>query len=74
VANGNVRWYVNLDAPQTITYRVFDVNGNTMYQSQVAGIAGINVLTAPVQQLRSGQYFTEIIYGNNRKRSIFIKP
>jgi len=73
-ANGNVRWYVNLGTPQRITYRVLDINGNTMYQSQVAGIAGINVLTAPVEQLRSGQYFAEIIYGNIRKRSIFIKP
>ena len=69
-----VRWYVTLDMPGLITYRIFNANGFTMYQSRVVGIAGTNTLIAPVQQLSSGQYFADIQYGSYRKRSIFIKP
>jgi hypothetical protein len=69
----NIRVNLNLDAAALIQYRVSNLAGNTVYQSQRQGQQGVNTISIPVQQLGRGQYFIDIIYGNNKKRSVFQK-
>ena len=68
-----VRINVNMETPASIYFKIYSLNGNIIYQSQKAGQPGSNIIAIPVQQLNRGQYFVEIIFGEQRKRSIFQK-
>lgn len=68
-----IRFNLNLDGSAVIKYRVSSLAGNTVFQSQRQGVQGVNTISIPVQQLGRGQYFIDITYGNNQKRSVFQK-
>jgi PKD repeat protein len=73
VSGNIVRINLNMEESTMLYYKVYNLNGNLVYQSQKQGLSGLNVLMIPVQQLNKGQYFVDIIYGEKRKRSMFQK-
>jgi hypothetical protein len=64
---------IKLDRPEIFRVTVYNLSGYTVYQTQRQGMTGSNEIAIPVQQLNSGQYFIDIQYGDQRKRSIFQK-
>jgi PKD repeat protein len=73
VSGDMVRINLNMEEPAMLYYKVYNLNGNLVYQSQKQGLLGANMLLIPIQQLNRGQYFVDIVYGEQRKRSIFQK-
>jgi len=72
-ATNNVNLNVPLTANNNITINIFSAMGNLIITKQIAGIAGSNAITIPVQSLQSGVYYIQINYGNETSRSRFQK-
>ncbi|MEI9910034.1 MAG: PKD domain-containing protein [Bacteroidota bacterium] len=72
-ASNTVNLRLRLEQQNRINITVYNMSGNAVYKTQKQGFAGNNEINIPVQQLNSGQYFIDIQYGNQRKRSIFQK-
>lgn len=68
-----VRFRIILQSAGLITYKVYNLTGRAVYQSQYQGQPGINTISVPVQQMNRGQYFIDISAGNYRRRSTFQK-
>ena len=62
-----------MSSPDLIQYKVFDNYGMEVFEQQMIGQAGINILSIPVLQFSGGEYYIDIRFGNVRKRSKFIK-
>jgi PKD repeat protein len=69
----NVNLRLTLPETNRIRVTVYNTSGNIVYDSEKNGGPGMNVITIPVAGLQRGQYFVDIRYGNERKRSIFQK-
>ena len=72
-ATSSISLRVKLTEANSIGITVYNLSGYAVYKMQKHGVAGTNELTIPVQQLKSGQYFIDIKYGDQQKRSIFQK-
>jgi len=73
VTNENVQINLVLPGAGSISIKVYNSFGNMVYESQQPGFNGTNNISIPAMRLNSGQYFVEIIYHNQRRRSIFQK-
>jgi PKD repeat protein len=72
-ATSEINLKLKLTEQRRISVTVYDISGNVVYKTEKQGHSGSNGINIPVQQLNSGQYFIDIQYGNQRKRSIFQK-
>jgi len=72
-ASNTVSFWLQLSENEKINVIVYNLSGYAVYRMQQDGIWGSNKITIPVQRLNSGQYFIDIQYGKQRKRSIFQK-
>jgi PKD repeat protein len=72
-ATSTVGLNIQLTQADRIGITVYNSSGNVVYGLQKQGAAGNNTITIPVQQLRPGQYYIDINYGGQRKRSLFQK-
>ncbi|HEU4473031.1 MAG TPA: PKD domain-containing protein [Flavisolibacter sp.] len=72
-ARNEVMLQLNLEQAAPVTIRIFNSYGIAVHSSRTAGNAGINRVTIPVQSLGTGQYYIEIEYNGQRKRSLFNK-
>lgn len=68
-----VRLKIDLITTELIKYKVCNLAGMVIYQSQKQGQQGTNIVSIPVQQLMRGQYFIEIITNDKQQRSVFQK-
>jgi PKD repeat protein len=69
----NVNLRLTLPETNRIRVTVYNTSGNIVYDAERSGSQGSNTITIPVAGLQRGQYFVDIRYGNERKRSIFQK-
>lgn len=69
----NVNLRLTLPESNRVRITVYNTSGNVVYDSERNGTPGMNTITIPVAGLQRGQYFVDIRYGNERKRSIFQK-
>jgi Secretion system C-terminal sorting domain len=72
-AVNQVKLILEMNSSSTIYLQVRNLFGNMVLSTKRTGIRGNNQITIPVQQLITGQYFIDIQFGNERKRSIFQK-
>ena len=73
-ANGSfVNLQVNMEIAGRIVLTIYTLRGNAIYTISQTGATGLNRVTIPVSTLQPGQYFIDIQYGTERKRSIFQK-
>ena len=72
-ANTNVSLTVPLSTNNNITLNIYNSSANLIVTKQVAGIAGANHITIPVQSLQSGAYYIQINYGNEIRLTRFQK-
>jgi len=72
---GTSKLYLNLDMERDalVALRVYNRMGNTVSRQAIRGRKGRNVIQIPAGVLSSGQYFVEIFFDNDRKRSTFLK-
>jgi PKD repeat protein len=68
-----VKLNINMEENGLVHYKVCDLSGNVVYQAQMAGIKGTNNIAVPIQRLGKGQYFIDISFGNQQRRSRFYK-
>jgi PKD repeat protein len=73
VTGDNIQLRVQMQQAGIIQLVVYNTSGNIMNTLVRSGGAGTNLVSVPVSSLQRGQYFVEIRYGNERKRSIFQK-
>jgi PKD repeat protein len=73
VTGDNVNLRVQMQQAGAIYLTIYNTSGNIVKTVARSGGAGTNVVSIPVSSLQRGQYFVEIRYGNERKRSIFQK-
>ncbi|HLG40628.1 MAG TPA: T9SS type A sorting domain-containing protein, partial [Chitinophagaceae bacterium] len=72
-AASTVSLKLKLEQQAKFSVTVYNMSGNVAYRMETQGHAGINQINIPVSQLNTGQYFIDIQYGNQRKRSTFQK-
>jgi PKD repeat protein len=72
-ATNVVELSVPLSSAATITITVYDTHGLKVYSAQSAGVNGMNTIDVPVQGLQAGEYFIDIDYNGEHKRSGFEK-
>jgi PKD repeat protein len=68
-----VRLNIDMKKMDLVNFKVCNLAGTIVYQSQKHGQEGANNISIPVQQLMKGQYFIDIIFGNQQRRSVFQK-
>ncbi|MEP7373661.1 MAG: PKD domain-containing protein [Chitinophagaceae bacterium] len=68
-----VRLNIDMKKADLIKYKVCNLAGTIVYQLQKHGQAGANTITIPVQQLVKGQYFIDILFGDQQRRTVFQK-
>ena len=73
VTGSTVQFKVSSVSATTMQYKIYNLQGVMVYQSEHPVGVGLNIITVPVQQLQRGQYFVDITCGDQRKRSIFQK-
>ena len=71
--SSSVNLRLNMDRSGRIAVTIYNTRGNAIYTAGQTGVPGLNQVTVPVTTLQPGQYFIDIQYGNERKRSIFQK-
>ncbi len=69
----DVQMNITMEKPGVIFCIVYNLSGMPFYTKQIAGISGNNTIKIPIESFDKGQYFVELIYHNQRKRSVFIK-
>jgi PKD repeat protein len=72
-AEAFVRLNIDMKKAGMISYKVCNLAGINVYQSQKEGQRGANIISIPVQQLQKGQYFIDIVVGTEHSQSIFQK-
>lgn len=72
-AANEVKLSVDIKTASPIFCTVYNNIGVPVYQKQQQGLSGANTITIPLPQLKRGQYFIDIQYGNERKQSVFQK-
>jgi PKD repeat protein len=73
VNSSEIKLNINLDQGERVTFTIYNISGIPVQQSIQNGNNGNNLITIPVGNLKTGQYFIDIRYGNEIKRSIFLK-
>ncbi len=85
IANNLIPSYPNPASGSTVSLRlvleqdsrvritIYNTSGNAVYTNERNAGQGMNTITIPVSGLQRGQYFIDIQYGRERKRSIFQK-
>jgi PKD repeat protein len=73
VTGSSVNLQVKMQQAGAIQLTIYNTSGNIVYTAVQSGGAGNNRVTIPTSSLQRGQYFVEIRYNNERKRSIFQK-
>lgn len=68
-----VRLNINMKKADLVKFKVCNLTGTIVYQSQKNGQQGANILSIPVQHLMKGQYFIDIIFGDEQRRTVFQK-
>jgi Secretion system C-terminal sorting domain len=71
VAGDEVHLDLVLANDVSMSYTITNINGTVVYQSQLQGYTGDNVITVPLWGLITGQYFVDITYGNQHAHSSF---
>lgn len=71
VTNNSPNMLYNLSGSATL--KVFDIRGVEVYSSNVSGNGKLNQFTFDISSLNNGQYFVQLINGNEFSTSQFIK-
>ena len=72
-AINSVKLPLEMQQASMVTIKIYNGNGTLVQMSRKAAVAGINIIELPVQQLERGQYFIEISFNGNLRRSRFHK-
>lgn len=72
-AERNIKMNLVLDRAEEIIITIYNTQGTVMLTRKKSGITGSNNIELDVSGLRKGQYFIDIRYGNQRKRSVFLR-
>ena len=72
-AGNYTRINIAMENAATISIAVYNLSGNIVYSTVRQGTTGDNLLIIPLDKFQKGQYFVDIQYNGNKKRSVFIK-
>jgi len=68
-----IQVYIKLNQAKKVSYTLFDVNGNKLYEESPAFVSGINIKTIDLSRFQSGVYFLKISIGKDVVTSKVIK-
>ena len=68
-----ISFNIYMERADMIKYKVCNLAGTIVYQSQKQGQPGTNIISIPVQQLMRGQYFIDILFDDKQRRTVFQK-
>ena len=68
-----IQVYIKLNQAKTVSYTLFHVNGNKLYEESPAYMSGTNIKTIDLSSFQAGMYFLQVSIGKEVVTSKVIK-